>query len=152
MLLRDIFCCIVIFVLLADLWIAIRRSANSYSLIFISLEASITVKISSYSVIFQIKNFYFIILLIILIPEILKHSSYLKSLEIINNINEECPEFSEEKLSESEMDHIEQYISFHFIHLTLRTNGSPQVKKVKTRIFYTAWSYHYLVQKAKVMW
>ncbi|XP_076238648.1 uncharacterized protein LOC143181875 [Calliopsis andreniformis] len=33
-----------------------------------------------------------------------KHSKYLKSLEIINNIDEECSEFSEEKLSESDLN------------------------------------------------
>lgn len=38
-----------------------------------------------------------------------KHSRYLKSLEIINNIDEECSEFSEDELSESEVDSIEQH-------------------------------------------
>ncbi|GFW24439.1 hypothetical protein TNCV_606801 [Trichonephila clavipes] len=41
-----------------------------------------------------------------------KHSRYLKSLEIINNIDEECSEFSGEELSESEVNSIEQYDSF----------------------------------------
>ncbi|GFV89000.1 hypothetical protein TNCV_4912001 [Trichonephila clavipes] len=38
-----------------------------------------------------------------------KHSRYLKSLEIINNIDEGCSKFSEEELSESEVNSMEQY-------------------------------------------
>ncbi|GFT98212.1 hypothetical protein TNCV_790001 [Trichonephila clavipes] len=39
----------------------------------------------------------------------LKHSRYLKSLEIINNIDKGCSESSEEELSESEVYSMEQY-------------------------------------------
>ncbi|XP_071052850.1 uncharacterized protein [Onthophagus taurus] len=38
-----------------------------------------------------------------------KQSRYLKSLEIINNIDEQCSKFSEQELPESEVDSIEQH-------------------------------------------